>query len=184
MTYLLTLRASFSFSWVIWLLNFIETRHASFDTSDIRNHIEITQSAMPKPGYLLTCRRLTRSTTPWLIKYGPKYEQIDSGKYGAVGTQTFNAEACELANLLAHVSQLCQKMNLLTPKELYRPIFFKHWRHFSDQNSYTRQAVWLGYGGCSFVCRYLRITGLLSAPLVLRIGDWLCLLPAITLVVW
>ena len=27
------------------------------------------------------------------------------------------------------------------------------------------------------------ITGLLSAPLVLRIGDWLCILPAITLVV-
>ena len=25
-----------------WLLNFIETRHASFDTSDITNYIEIT----------------------------------------------------------------------------------------------------------------------------------------------
>ena len=61
-------------------------------------------------------------------------------------------------------------------------MLFKHWRHFSDQN-YTRQAVWLGYGGCSFVCRYVRITGLLSTPLVLRIGDWLCVLPAITLVV-
>ena len=80
-----------------------------------------------------------------------KHEQLDSGKYGAVGTPAFNAEACELANLLAHVSQLCQKLNLPTPKELYRPMFFKHWRHFSDQNSYTRQAVWLGYGGCSFV---------------------------------
>ena len=32
--------------------------------------------------------------------------------------------------------------------------------------------------------RSVRITGLLSAPLVnLRIGDWLCVLPAITLVV-
>ena len=32
--------------------------------------------------------------------------------------------------------------------------------------------------------RYVRITtGLLSAPLDLRIGDWLCVLPAITLVV-
>ena len=32
--------------------------------------------------------------------------------------------------------------------------------------------------------RYVRITGLLSAPLVnVRIGDWLCILPAITLVV-
>ena len=34
---------------------------------------------------------------------------------------------------------------------------------------------------CSY--RYLRITRLLSAPLVSRIGDWLCVLPAITLVV-
>ena len=31
--------------------------------------------------------------------------------------------------------------------------------------------------------RYVRITRLLSAPLDLRIGDWLCILPAITLVV-
>ena len=31
--------------------------------------------------------------------------------------------------------------------------------------------------------RYVRITGLMSAPLDLRIGDWLCILPAITLVV-
>ena len=55
-----------------------------------------------------------------------KYEQLDSGEYGTVGTPAFNAEACELANLLAHVSQLCQKLNLSTPKELYRPMFFKH----------------------------------------------------------
>ena len=111
-----------------------------------------------------------------------KYEQLDSGEYRAVGTPAFNAEACELANLLAHVSQLCQKLNLPPPKELYRPMFFKHWRHFSDLNWYTRQAVWLGYGGCSFVPN-VRITGLLNAPLVLRIGDWPFILPAITLVV-
>ena len=53
-----------------------------------------------------------------------KYEQL--GEYGSVDTPAFKAEACELANLLAHVSQLCQKLNLLTPKELYRPMFFKH----------------------------------------------------------
>ena len=54
------------------------------------------------------------------------YEQLDSGKFESPGTPAFNAEACELANLLAHVSQLCQKLNLPTPKELYRPMFFKH----------------------------------------------------------
>ena len=70
-----------------------------------------------------------------------KYEQLDSGEYGAVGTPALNAEACELANLLAHVSQLCHKLSLLTPKELYRPTFFKHWKHFLDLNWYTREAV-------------------------------------------
>ena len=69
-----------------------------------------------------------------------KYEQLDSVQFGSPGIPAFDAEACELANLLACVSQLCIKLNLLTPKELYRPTLFKHWRHFSDQN-YTRQAV-------------------------------------------
>ena len=55
-----------------------------------------------------------------------KYEQLDSGEFGSPGTPAFDAEACELANLLAHVSQLCTKLSLPTPKELYRPMFFKH----------------------------------------------------------
>ena len=55
-----------------------------------------------------------------------KYEQLDSSEFGSPGTPAFDAEACELANLLARVSQLCQKLNLLTPKELYRSTFFKH----------------------------------------------------------
>ena len=37
------------------------------------------------------------------------HKEYNSGEYGAVGTPAFNAEACELANLLACVSQLCQK---------------------------------------------------------------------------
>ena len=140
---------------------------------------------MPKPVYLLTVQEAHREYNSLTNQIQAKYEQLDSGKYWVVGTPAFSAEACELANLLAHLSCLCQKLNLLTPKELYRPTFFKHWRHFSDQNSYTRQADCLGYGGCSFVpIRYIRIARLLSAPLVLRIGDWLCVLPAITLLVW
>ena len=55
-----------------------------------------------------------------------KYKQLDSGKFRSPGTPTFEAETCELANLLACVSQLCQKLNLPTPKELYWPTFFKH----------------------------------------------------------
>ena len=105
---------------------------------------------MPKPGFLMTVQEAHKKYNSLMDQIRAKYEQLDSGGYGAVGTPAFNAETCELANLLAHVSQLCQKLNLPPPKELYRPTVFKHWRHFSDQN-YTRQAVWLGYGGCSFV---------------------------------
>ena len=87
---------------------------------------------MPKPVYLMTVQEAHKEY---------KYKQLDSGKYGTVDTLAFKAEACELASLLARVSQLCQKLNLPTPKELYRPTVFKHWRHFLDQN-YTRQADW------------------------------------------
>ena len=65
---------------------------------------------MPKPVSLLTVQEAHK----------------DSGKFGSPGTPAFDAEACELANLLAHVSQLCQRLNLPMPKELYRPTFFKH----------------------------------------------------------
>ena len=106
---------------------------------------------MPKQAFLMTVHEANKEYNSLMDQIRAKYEQLDSGEYGTVDTPAFIAEACELANLLAHVSQLCQKLNLPTPKELYRPMVFKHWRCFSDQNSYTRQAAWLGYGGCSFV---------------------------------
>ena len=116
---------------------------------------------MPKPVYLLTVQEAHNEYNSLTDQIQAKYKKLDSGKYGAVGTPAFNAEACELANLLAHVSQLCQKLNLPPPKELYRPMFFKHWRRFSVLN--YRQAVLVREWRmqlCSH--RYLRITGLLS----------------------
>ena len=89
-------------------------------------NIEITQSIMLKPVFLMTVQEAYKDYSSLTDQIWVKCKQLDSGKYGAVGTPAFNAEACELANLLAHVSQLCQKLNLLTPKELYRPTFFKH----------------------------------------------------------
>ena len=59
-------------------------------------------------------------------KIRAKYEQLDSGEFGPTGTPAFDAEACELAHLLAHVSELCTKLSLPPPKELYRPTVFKH----------------------------------------------------------
>ena len=55
---------------------------------------------MSKPVYLLTVQGVDKIYT--------KYDQLDSGKFGAVDTPVFNAEACKLTNLFAHMSQLCQ----------------------------------------------------------------------------
>ena len=84
------------------------------------------QSVMPKQVYLLTVQEAHKEYNSLMDQIQAKYEQLDSGEFGAVGTSAFNAEAYELVNLLALVSQLCQKLNLLPPKELYRPTFFKH----------------------------------------------------------
>ena len=55
-----------------------------------------------------------------------KYAQLDSGKFGAVGTTAFNAKSAKLAGLFAHMSQLCQGLNLSMPAQLHRLLFFKH----------------------------------------------------------
>ena len=81
---------------------------------------------MPKPVYLLTVQEAHKEYNSLTDQIQAKYEQLDSGEFGSPSTPAFDAEACELANLLANVSQLCIKLNLLTPKELYRPTFFKH----------------------------------------------------------
>ena len=81
---------------------------------------------MPKPVYLLTMQEAHKEYNSLTDQIRTKYEQLDSGEFGAVSIPAFHAEAFKLANLLACVSQLCQKLNLPPPKELYRPMFFKH----------------------------------------------------------
>ena len=81
---------------------------------------------MPKLVFLMTVQETHKEYNSLTDQIQAKYKQLDSGEYGAVGTPAFNAEACELANLHACVSQLCQKLNLPSPKELYKPMFFKH----------------------------------------------------------
>ena len=81
---------------------------------------------MPKPVSLLTVQEAHKEYSSLTDQIRAKYEQLDSGEFRSPGTPAFDAEACELANLLVHVSQLCQRLNLPMPKELYRPMFFKH----------------------------------------------------------
>ena len=65
---------------------------------------------MPKAVPLMT----VQEAGVQLLDRSNQGQVLDSGKYGAVGSLAFNAEACELANLFTHVSQLCQKPNLPT----------------------------------------------------------------------
>ena len=81
---------------------------------------------MPKPVFLMTVQEAHKEYNSLTDQIRAKYEQLDSGEFRSPGTPAFDAETCVLANLLACVDQLCTKLNLSTPKELYRPMFFKH----------------------------------------------------------
>ena len=81
---------------------------------------------MPKPVYVMTVQEAHKEYSSLMDQIQGKYKQLDSGEFWPGGTPAFNAADCELANLLAHVGQLCQKLNLPTPNEFYRSMFFKH----------------------------------------------------------
>ena len=88
--------------------------------------LHLNRSVITKPVYLLTVQAAHKEYSSLTDQIRAKYKQLDSGEFGSPGTPAFDAEACELANLLTHVSQLCQRLNLPMSKELYRPTFFKH----------------------------------------------------------
>ena len=104
---------------------------------------------MPKPVSLLTVQEAHKEYSSLTDQIRAKYEQLDSGEFGSPGTVAFVAEAFELANLLARVSQLCQRLSLPMPKELYRPCSSSIEDTFQIKT--TGRQFWLGYGGCSFV---------------------------------
>ena len=58
---------------------------------------------MPKPVYLLTEQEAHKEYSSLTDQIRAKYEHLDWGEFGSPGTPAFDAEACELANLLACV---------------------------------------------------------------------------------
>ena len=81
---------------------------------------------MPKPVFLMTVHEAHQEYNSLIDQIWAKYELLDSGESGSVGTPAFNAECSELAHLMAHMSELCKHLNLPMPKELHRPLYFKH----------------------------------------------------------
>ena len=81
---------------------------------------------MPKPFFLMTVQQAHKEYNSLIDQIWAKYELLDLGECGSVGTPAFNAECSELAHLMAHMSKLCRHLNLPMPKELHRPPYFKH----------------------------------------------------------
>ena len=63
----------------------------SFDTSNNLNYYVILRLVMPEPGYLLTVQEVNKKYNSLTDHIRAKYEQLDSGEFGAVGTPAFNA---------------------------------------------------------------------------------------------
>ena len=111
------------------LTDFIEIRPVwHFDTSDIEitQNLYLSDLIMPKPVYLLTVHEAHKEYNSLIDQIQAKYELLDSGECGSVGTPAFDAECSELAHLMARMSELCKHLNLPMPKELHRPPHFKH----------------------------------------------------------
>ena len=110
----------------------------------------------------MTVQEAHKEYNSLMDKIRAKYEQLDSGEFGSPGTPAFDAKACELAHLLAHVSELCIKLNLPTKGIIQAHSFQALKTLFGSKFSTGRQfvRVWR-MQLCSH--RYVRITGLLSA---------------------
>ena len=81
---------------------------------------------MPKPVFLMTVHEAHKEYNSLIDQIQAKYELLDSGECGSVGTPAFNAECSNLVHLMARISKLCKHLNLSMPKELHRPPHFKH----------------------------------------------------------
>ena len=112
------------------LIDFSEIRPVwHFDTSDIeitQNIFTVSDLIMPKPVYLMTVHEAHQEYNSLIDQIQAKYELLDSGECGSVGTPAFNAECSELAHLMVRMSELCKHLNLPMPKKLHRPSQFKH----------------------------------------------------------
>ena len=94
-----------------------------FDVSDIEitQNLYLSDLIMPKPVFSMTVHEAHKVDQIWA-----KYKLLDSGECGSVGTPAFNAECSELTHLMAQMSELCKHLSLPMPKELHRPLHFKH----------------------------------------------------------
>ena len=92
----------------------------------LTQNLYLSDLIMPKPVFLMTVQEAHKEYNSLIDQIRAKYELLDSGECGSVGTPAFNAEYSELAHLMARMSKLCRHLNLPMPKELHRPPHFKY----------------------------------------------------------
>ena len=92
----------------------------------LTQNLYLSHLIMPKLVFLMTVLEAHKEYNSLIDQTRAKYELLDSGECGSVGTPAFNAECSELAHLMAHMSELCRHLNLPMHKELHRPPHFKH----------------------------------------------------------
>ena len=93
--------------------------------------IEITNTnyldlIMPKLVYLMTVHEAHKEYNSIIDQIRAMYELLYSGECGDIDAPAFKVESCELAHLMAQMSDLCNHLKLPMPKDLHRPPHFKH----------------------------------------------------------
>ena len=88
-----------------------------------------------------------------------KYEQLDSGEYRAVGTPAFNAEACELANLLACVQPTLPETEPADSKGIIQAYVFQALKTLFRSKLHWAGSLFRVWRMQLCSHRYVRITG-------------------------
>ena len=145
------------------------------------DHIDIMSTLVNQ----LTIEQAHKEYNSLVDKIAAKYQQLNSAEFGVVGNLSFNAKSAKLPSLFAHMSQLCQRLHLPMPTQLHRLPCFKHWRvlfrskfvQYAGRQSYCVEDAALFPN----ICEKYWVS---ECPSFLRIGSWLCVLSATTLVIW
>ena len=127
----------------------------------LTQNLYLSDLIMPKLVFLMTVQEVHKEYNSLIDQIRAKYELLDSGECESVGTPAFNAECFKLAHLMARMSKLYRHLNLPMPKELHRPLHFKHWRALNSKLFVAGSVrVWR----MQLCHRFVRITGLLGTP--------------------
>ena len=81
---------------------------------------------MATPVNNLTCDEAHAEFGKLMNTIATKHEELLSGKFGEVTGDKFTAKVQELSPLYAWMSELCKRLNLPWPKNLWWPPYFKH----------------------------------------------------------